>query len=66
MAEFMIDDETRRATGLCSSRGPRIGGEDSSPRCRLPIGHGGAHRPSEDDGWGPGMSWVDTGWTTPH
>ena len=62
MSDFMIDQETRKATGLCSSRGPRIGGEDSTPRCRLPIGHEGQHRPAPEDGWGA-MTWTDAGWT---
>lgn len=59
--EIFIDYETRRLTGLCSSRGPRIGSEDSSPRCRLSIGHDGlTHKPSIDDGWG-NITWSDAG-----
>jgi hypothetical protein len=62
MSGFMIDQETRTETGLCSSRGPRIGSEDSTPRCRLPIDHEGSHRPAPEDGWGTAMSWTDAGW----
>lgn len=60
--EIMIDVEAREFTGLCSSRGPRIGSEDSSPRCRMPIGHEGlTHRPAPEDGWG-NITWSDFGW----
>lgn len=62
MTDFMVDMELRRQTGLCSSRGPRIGCEDATPRCRLPIGHDGVHRPAAEDGWGTSMSWSDAAW----
>lgn len=48
-----IADENR----LCFSKGPRIGSE-GKPICKLPVGHDGAHRPAEDDGWGL-IEWSD-------
>lgn len=60
--EVMIDQRLRESTGLCSSRGPRIGGEDETPRCRLPEGHeDDNHRPDPEDGWGT-LVWSDRGW----
>lgn len=40
----------RLKSGVCGSRGPRIG-EEGSPRCAKPFGHAGNHQGFEGSGF---------------
>jgi len=53
----LYSPQVREETGLCSSRGPRIG-DEGVPYCREPIGHDGHHQPSPEDGWDQ-VTWGD-------